>query len=161
MRKFIATAFVVLIVTTIRAQIAQLTVSDKTANVYLKELQVDVKVAGPVATTTMQLVFENKTSRVLEGELSFLLPEGVSVSRYAIDINGRLREAVPVEKEKGTQVFEAIERRRVDPGLLERTEGNNFRTRIYPIPANGTRTVVIAYEEELGYNKKNQLHCRF
>lgn len=158
MRKFFATAMAVLLVIAMQAQVAQLTVNDKTANVYLKELHVDVKVAGPVATTTLQMIFENKTGRILEGELSFPLPEGVSVSRYAIDINGRLREAVPVEKEKGTQVFEAIERRRVDPGLLERTEGNNFRTRIYPIPANGTRTVVIAYEEELGYNKKNQLH---
>ncbi|MFM2361787.1 MAG: hypothetical protein RLZZ316_689, partial [Bacteroidota bacterium] len=158
MRKLVTTMVAAFLVTALQAQLVQLTVNDKTATVSLKELQVDVKIAGPVATTTLQMIFENKTNRILEGELSFPLPEGVSVSRYAIDINGRLRESVPVEKEKGTQVFEAIERRRVDPGLLERTEGNNFRTRIYPIPANGTRTVVIAYEEELGYNKKNQLH---
>jgi Carboxypeptidase regulatory-like domain/Uncharacterized protein conserved in bacteria (DUF2135) len=33
--------------------------------------------------------------------------------------------------------------------LLEKTVGNNFRARIYPIPANGTKRVVIAYEQEL------------
>jgi tetratricopeptide (TPR) repeat protein len=68
-----------------------------------------------------------------------------------------MREAVPVEKEKATEVFEEIERRRVDPGMLEKVEGNNFRTRIYPLPANGTRTVIIAYEEELAFNNKQSL----
>ena len=46
-------------------------------------------------------------------------------------------------------VFEAIERKRVDPGLLEKVEGNTFRTRIYPINPHGTRTVIIGYEEEI------------
>ncbi|MDR1830654.1 MAG: TonB family protein, partial [Candidatus Fibromonas sp.] len=82
-------------------------------------------------------------------ELTFPLPDGRSATHYALDINGKMREAVPVEKAKGTQVFEEIQQRRVDPGLLERVEGNNLRTRIYPIPAGGTRTISIGYEEEL------------
>jgi hypothetical protein len=85
------------------------------------------------------------------------LPENVSVSRYAIDINGKMREAVPVNKNKGKQVFEAIEHRRVDPGLLEKVDGNNFRTRIYPLMPNGERIVVIGYEEELSAFDKNNL----
>lgn len=139
------------------AQTPELTVKDHNGQVYLQSLKVDVKVIGNIASTTMEMQFFNKTSRILEGELVFPLPEGSTVSRYAIDINGKMREAVPVEKEKGTQVFEAIEHRRVDPGLLEKTTGNNFRTRIYPIPANGSRTVLIAYDEELKFNKNNSL----
>lgn len=54
-----------------------------------------------------------------------------------------MREAVPVNKNKGKQVFEAVEHRRVDPGLLEKVEGNNFRTRIYPILPNNERIVLI------------------
>ncbi len=104
---------------------------------------------GNISTTTMTLVFQNKTHQILEGNLTFPLPEGVTVSGYALDINGKMREAVPVDKSKGTQVFEEIERRRVDPGLLEKVEGNNFRTRIYPIPGNGSRTISISYEEVL------------
>ncbi|MEP6677638.1 MAG: DUF2135 domain-containing protein, partial [Ferruginibacter sp.] len=49
------------------------------------------------------------------------------------------------------------ERRNVDPGLLEKTEGNNFRTRIYPIPAKGCRTVLIGYEQELTMTNKSAL----
>ena len=118
--------------------------------VSLTKLKTEVKVIGNYAITTMEMEFCNRAPRVLEGELVFPMPEGVSVSRYAIDINDKMRDAVPVEKEKGQVVFENIERRRVDPGLLEKVEGNNFRTRIYPIPANGCRKVIIGYEQLLG-----------
>src|SRR4249920_1563792 len=94
--------------------------------VSLTKLKAEVKVIGNYAITTMEMEFCNTAPRVLEGELVFPMPEGVSVSRYAIDINGKMREAVPVEKEKGQVVFENIERRNVDPGLLEKVEGNNF-----------------------------------
>ena len=125
--------------------------------VNLKSLNVEVEIFGNVATTTMTMVFHNSTNRMLEGELTFPMPEGVTVSRYAIDINGKIREAVPVPKAKATEVFESIEHRQVDPGLLEKVQGNNFRTRIYPLPANGDRTVVVAYEEELKFQNGNAL----
>jgi tetratricopeptide (TPR) repeat protein len=122
------------------------------ASVLLTHLKTEVKVIGNYAVTTMEMVFCNSTDRVLEGELIFPMPDGVTISRYAIDINGRMREAVPVEKEKGQVVFENIVRQKVDPGLLEKVDGNNFRTRIYPIPANGCRTVLIGYEQLLSLN---------
>jgi hypothetical protein len=125
----------------------------KSADVYLQSLDIQVDVMGNIASTKFVMVFRNRTERVLEGELLFPLPDGVTVSHYALDINGKMREAVPVEKAKATQVFEEIEQRRVDPGILERVEGNNFRTRIYPVPAKGTRTVSIAYEQELPLEK--------
>ena len=117
--------------------------------VILADLKIAVVIFGNIAKTTMTMVFDNKTNRDLEGELTFPMPEGVSVSGYALDINGKLRQAVPVDKNKGTEVFESIETRRIDPGLLEKVEGNNFRTRIYPLPANGKRTVQISYSENL------------
>ncbi len=125
--------------------------------VKLKKLNIDVQITGNIATTVMTMTFYNSSNRILEGELTFPMPEGVSISRYALDINGKMREAVPVEKAKATEVFESIERRRVDPGLLEKVEGNNFRTRIYPLPANGSRTIVVGYEEELSFNNGNAL----
>ena len=126
---------------------------DNSRDVYLQSLDIQVEISGNVASTKFTMSFRNRTGRMLEGELLFPLPEGVTVSSYALDINGKMRDAVPVEKAKATQVFEEIEQRRVDPGLLEKVEGNNFRTRIYPIPPNGTRTVSIGYEEELPVEK--------
>ncbi|RYZ55413.1 MAG: DUF2135 domain-containing protein, partial [Sphingobacteriales bacterium] len=53
--------------------------------------------------------------------------------------------------------FEAIERRRVDPGLLEKLEGNSFRTRIYPFNAGGVRTIRIGYHQELKFGDSQAL----
>jgi len=138
-------------------KVQQAETSEQKDAVKLKKLNINVQITGNIATTVMTMTFHNNSNRILEGELTFPMPEGVSISRYALDINGKMREAVPVEKVKATEVFESIERRRIDPGLLEKVEGNNFRTRIYPLPANGSRTIIVGYEEELSFNNKNVL----
>ncbi len=117
--------------------------------VSLQDLSVKVDVVGNVATTTFDMVFYNSSTRVMEGEFEFPLGDGQTVSRYALEINGHLREGVVVEKEKGRKTFEEITRRGIDPGLLEKTVGNSFRTRIYPFFPQKTRRVVIACEQEL------------
>jgi len=130
---------------------------EKENPVVLQQVAIAVAITGNIATTTMQLSFKNNGNRVLEGELTFPMPEGVTVSRYALDINGKMREAVPVSKARATEVFESIQHRNIDPGILEKVEGNNFRTRIFPLPVGGIRTVIIGYEEELKVNKEHQL----
>jgi uncharacterized protein YfaP (DUF2135 family) len=115
----------------------------------LDRLNIDIKIIGQIAITTLDMTYYNPNSRVMEGEFNFPLGEGQTVSRFALDINGILREGVVVEKEQGLKTFEAIVRRGVDPGLLEMTQGNNFRMRIYPLPAKGARRVVLAFEQEL------------
>lgn len=135
--------------------VLNITGSQDSSEVYLQSLDIQVEVTGNIATTKYTMVFKNRTGKILEGELLFPLPDGTTASHYALDINGKMREAVPVEKAKATQVFEEIVHRRVDPGLLERVEGNNFRTRIYPFPAHGTRTISIGYEEELPVMNKS------
>ena len=117
--------------------------------VKIETFNVDIKVVGQIAITTLDITYRNNNNRILEGDFNFPLGEGQTVSRFALDINGKLREGVVVDKAVGRKTFEAIVRRGVDPGLLEKTEGNNFRARIYPIPAMGTRRVVIAFEQEL------------
>ena len=145
------TASLLFIATSLNAQMPALNVNGKKSNseVYLSSLDIQIEVVGNIAATKYVMTFKNRTSKILEGELIFPLSDGISVNHYALDINGKMREAVPVEKAKATQVFEEIEQRRVDPGILEKIEGNNFRVRIYPIPANGTRTISLGYEEEL------------
>src|SRR5664279_4156745 len=115
--------------------------------VRLQSLKVDVEVAGGVAETRVQMEFFNPNGRVLEGKLQFPLAAGQVVSGFALDVDGQLRDAVPVEKARGEQVFEDITRRRVDPGLLQTTIGNNYELRIYPLLPGTTRTVELRIVE--------------
>ncbi|MCR4733854.1 MAG: DUF2135 domain-containing protein [Treponema sp.] len=118
-------------------------------SVRLSQLSVDVEIFGNIAVTCLDMIFENTSSRTLEGEFEFPLGENESVIGYALDINGKLRKGVVVEKDKGRQVFEAVVRQGIDPGLVEMTAGNNFKTRVYPLPAKGRRHVQITYQSEL------------
>lgn len=115
----------------------------------IQSIAIDVSVRGTLATTTYDMTVKNPHNRVLEGEFEMPVGDGRTVSRFGLDINGKLREAVVVRKELARSAFEEIVRRKVDPALIEQTIGNTFRTRIYPIPARGTRRVVIAVEQEL------------
>jgi len=115
----------------------------------LESARIEAELSGGLAHTAIELVFRNPNGRVLEGELQFPLGEGQQIDGFALDIDGRLRPAVPVPKDKGREVFEAIERRGADPALLEQTAGNQFKLRIYPIPAQGTRRVRLELREAL------------
>lgn len=110
---------------------------------------VDVVIAGYVAQTTMTLTFHNPYPRILEGDLVVPLPEGAVVSGYGLDVDGQMVDGVVVEKHAARIAFETETRRRVDPGLVEWVQGNNFRTRVWPIPAGGSRTIKVQYVSDV------------
>src|SRR5471030_2195001 len=126
--------------------------------VELSEARVSVNVAGALAMTTVEMTFHNPNRRILEGELQFPLLEGQQVVGFALDVDGRMREAVPVDKARVQEVFEDITRARVDPGLLQVTQGNNYKVRVYPIPAQGQRRVSLRYVETLGIRGNARLY---
>lgn len=115
----------------------------------IAKVEVEARIVGFVAETRMTLVFRNDLNRPLAGDLYFPLPPGATVSGYALDVNGVLVDGVAVEKDKGRQVFEKETRKGVDPGLVEWTRGNHFKTRVFPIPPRGTRTVRVSYVSDI------------
>lgn len=117
--------------------------------ILIKDLRIVVSVLGHTAHTRLELNYYNPNDRILEGEFHFPLPQGASVSHFALEVDGAMREAVAVDKQKATQAFEAITRRVVDPGVLEKTKGNNFRARVYPIPAKGCKKAHIGFDQNL------------
>jgi Ca-activated chloride channel homolog len=115
----------------------------------LAKLRTEVRIYGSLAETTTTMTFTNPTARAMEGDLYFPLPEGATISGYALDIGGAMVDGVAVEKHEARRIFESIVRRGIDPGLVQWTKGNNFQTRVFPIPANGSRTVRVQYVTEL------------
>ncbi|MGI6496976.1 MAG: VIT domain-containing protein [Kiritimatiellia bacterium] len=127
----------------------QVKTADGDSPVRLERLSVKAAVKGLHAAVDSEFTFRNPNRRILEGELEFPLPDGATVSGYAIDINGAMTDGVVVKKEKARVVFETEARRRIDPGIVEHVKGNLYKTRIYPLPANGTRTVRVSYTTPL------------
>lgn len=115
----------------------------------VQKMAIEASVRGLYATVTTTMTFHNPNRRILEGDLVFPLPDGAAVSAYALDINGALVDGVVVKKEKARVAFETETRRRVDPGLVEHIKGNLYRTRIYPLPPQGARTIRLTYTTPL------------
>ena len=115
----------------------------------LVRLEIGVRIAGFLAETSATMTFANPGFQQAEGDLCFPLPPGATVSGYALDINGEMVDGVAVPRQCAREVFEAEKNRRVDPGLVEWSGENWFRTRVFPIPARGERTVRVRYLSEL------------
>jgi Ca-activated chloride channel family protein len=111
----------------------------------IREMGISAKINGLHAEVETTLVFHNPNGRQLEGDLIFPLPDGAAVSGYALDIQGAMIDGVIVPKEKARVAFETETRRQVDPGLVEHVKGNIYRTRIFPLPANGERRIRLKY----------------
>src|SRR5688572_9223055 len=115
----------------------------------LDAVRIATEITGGFAYTQVEMTFFNPNPRVFEGELQFPLLDGQNVIGFALDVNGRMREASSVPKSRGQEAFEEIARRGVDPGLLQVTQGNNFKLRVYPLFARGKRIVQVRYIESL------------
>lgn len=135
-------------------QTPKLTLDNKEV-LQLTRLHVNTQINGNYAVTEYEMTFYNGRNRIMEGELEFPLAQGQSVSGMAMDINGSMRPAVVVEKEKARTAYESTIRQKIDPALLEKTQGNNYKMRVYPIPAKGFKTVVLTYEEVLPQQGSN------
>lgn len=129
--------------------------------IQLQRVQVRTEWMGSSAETRLELTFYNPNAQALEGELQFPLREGQAVTGFALDLGGEWREAVPVPKAKGRQVFEDVIRTRVDPALLEATAGQNYKLRVYPLPPHGTRSVRVDLSETLNGNQRYDLPLQF
>ncbi len=130
-------------------QLPFITTPEGEAAITLDSLNIQVLVTGLYAETTLIMELFNQNPRDMESELNFPLPDGASVCGYSLDIDGRMVDGVIVPKEKARRILDAEIRKGVDPGLVEQVKGNTYKLRVYPVPANGYRTVRITFINDL------------
>src|SRR5262249_21270491 len=123
----------------------QARVADRMDTLALTALHVDVKTAGDLAVTEVTHVFHNAADEQREGTFRFPLPEGAMLVGLALEIDGHMVEGEIVERDKARAVYEKIVDEMLDPALLEWEQGNWFKLRVFPLPANGDKKVVIRY----------------
>ena len=82
-------------------------VKDRSEPLRLSRIETNVRIHGHVAETLATMTFTNPYDRVLQGDLYFPLPEGATVSGYALDVDGALVDGVVVPREKARRILEA------------------------------------------------------
>ncbi len=140
----------------------------------LQNHKVTVRLVGNVARTEIEETFRNDSKTVLEGVYKFPLPAGAQIDKLSLDVDGRFEEGAIVDKERATKIWRGViakatvkRRRRPmemiwvpgpwrDPAILEWQQGNRFELRIFPIPAEGTRTIKLAYTQTIAPHGKRR-----
>jgi Ca-activated chloride channel homolog len=102
-----------------------------------------------VAETEVDQTFSNPSGQPIEGYYWFTVPASATVTGFALETDGQLVEGEVIERREAAARYQAAVRAAVDPALLEWVDGRTYRARVFPIPASGTRRVVLRYIEML------------
>lgn len=123
----------------------------------LDRMTVDILIDNGVARVQVQQVFASHVSRVLEGEWSFALPTGATVSNFAVWDDVTRIPGVILERRRAEQIYEQLKAQSIDPGLLRQGEygaeearrGATFSAKVAPIPGYGFKRIEFEYHERL------------
>ncbi|MEN9580561.1 MAG: hypothetical protein RJA70_3570, partial [Pseudomonadota bacterium] len=142
---------------------------ERAGAVSLTRHSVKIRLVDNLARTEVEEVFTNHTNDVLEGIFRFPLPADAKIERLALEVDGRLEEGAFVERERASAIWRGAivnSHHRIaqplhsdeivwvpgpwkDPALLEWQRGGRFELRVFPIPKQGSRRVVLAYTQML------------
>lgn len=127
---------------------APISLVDGRSSFALRSVSSTTRITGPLATTEMRLVFENPEPRVREGRFRLALPERSFVTRVAMKVDGVFREADSVALPHAREVYEETLHARRDPLLVEQSE-NELSARVFPIPAEGEKEIIVGWTSEV------------
>ncbi|MCL2825026.1 MAG: FecR domain-containing protein, partial [Polyangiaceae bacterium] len=135
--------------------------------VTLTKHDVKVRISGQTARTEIDEVFSNSSGDVLEGIYRFPLPPDAQIERLALEVDGHLEEGAFEDKGRAAAIWRGVINAATpksptprdeiiwvpgpwkDPALLEWQRGGRFELRIFPIPAKGSRRIVLAYTQHV------------
>ena len=111
--------------------------------------KVDVQIDGQSAVTKIDQSFYNPSNYQLEGFYIFPIPKGAVINNFTMEINDKEIKAELLDSDKARKIYEDIVRQMRDPALLEYSEQNIFKLRIFPIEPRSEKKISISYSQIL------------
>ena len=115
----------------------------------IDSVHIHTAIAGGVAQTEVEQTWRNDTDRAQEGSYLFPLPEGATVSDFALYDGDRKMAGRLLDKDQAADTYEGIVRRQRDPALLRYVGRGAYEVKLYPVPPHATRRVTLKYAEAL------------
>ncbi len=121
----------------------------------LDEMSINIVIDGGMARVNIRQIYGSHSYAITEGHYVFALPEGATVSDFAVWDGVTRIPGVILERKRAGEIYEQAKSQVIDPGLLQMGEreageaarGNVFSAKIVPIPAFGTKRMEIEYYE--------------
>ncbi|HEX8380991.1 MAG TPA: VIT domain-containing protein [Allosphingosinicella sp.] len=115
----------------------------------IAKLDIAVRIHGGVADTILTARIANPGNEELEADFGLALPEGSTVTGYALDVDGEMIDGVLVDQRQARRAYQDRVRQGVDPGLGEVLRGFQFRNRVSPVFAKKSRTIRVSFSTPL------------
>jgi Ca-activated chloride channel homolog len=115
----------------------------------VKSHRVDVTIADQVATTSIDQVFNNPNDWVAEGTYIFPIPDGATVDKFTMIVDGEKVEAKILSADEARAIYDDIVRQMRDPALLEYAGRGAIQASIFPIQPGQDRRIQIEYQQVL------------
>jgi len=112
----------------------------------VERVAINSEVTSLIAATSFDIIFRNPGTHEIDGTFVFHLPDAAKVTAFAFDVDGHLREAVPVERNRARTVPMTNVHRE---GSVNAPSDHDYRVRLDAIPARGTREVRLTYQVNL------------
>ena len=113
----------------------------------IKQQAVRAILRDGLSETEVDQTFFNPGPRPVEGWYWFVIPPGASVTGFAVETDGNLVEGEVIERREAAAQYGRAKSSGHSPAILEWVDGKSYRARIFPVPATGTRRVVLRYIE--------------
>ncbi len=116
---------------------------------YVTDLKVTTSINDVIAETTVEQTFVNSASIALEATYLYPLPAGANPTGFTMTVDDKTMEPRILKKEEASSIFEGYVRKFRDPALLEYVGRDLVKMSIFPVPAQGRRTIRMRYTEIL------------
>ncbi len=100
-----------------------------------------------LAETEVDQTFFNPSDHAVEGWYWMVIPEGASVTGFALETNNVLVEGELIERKEASSKYQSARSFGYSPAILEWINERTVRARIFPINGGATRRVVVRYVE--------------
>ncbi|HPN29840.1 MAG TPA: VIT domain-containing protein [bacterium] len=111
--------------------------------------KVETEINGTVSLTRIDQTFYNSSNNILEGFYIFPAPPNSNIRKFTMFINGKETEAELLDSSKARKIYEDIVRKQKDPALLEYSDRDIFKIKIFPIEPKSEKRIIISYSEKL------------
>ena len=81
----------------------------------------------------------------VEVQLNFPLPAGAAVTDLWLWVDQQIMRGLILDRWTASNIYEGIVKRRRDPAILTKTGSTSYSLRVYPLPGDATRRVMISY----------------
>lgn len=117
--------------------------------VRVERADVSVDIHGTMAATTLVFALRNDSPVPLETQILVPVPSSAAIRGFQLDSVGNEPTAKLLPIDEARAIYQSIVSKAKDPGLLEFVGTSLIRSSVFPVPANGTNTVRLTYEELL------------